>query len=256
MTALVSIITPTYNSERFIQDTIQSVLDQTYSNWELLIVDDASRDSTVAIANAFNDRRIRVFRLTENGGAAVARNKGIAEASGDFIAFLDADDRWKPHKLAVQLDFMETNDTKVCFSSYDLMDEEGILMNKTVNALPELTYNKLLKSNYVGNLTGMYDTRSLGKVYSPLLRKRQDWGLWLKCLEKAGTGHGIQESLAYYRVRKDSISSNKIEMLKFNYVFYRKALNFGSLKSFRMLTVFLWEHFFIKSRQIVSTKNS
>lgn len=255
MTPLVSIITPTYNSQSFITDTIHSILDQTYSNWELMIVDDASKDDTLAVVNAFTtDPRIKIFSLKENKGAAVARNRGISEAKGDYITFLDADDLWKPHKLATQLDFMQKNAVQVSFSSYELIDEQGRPMHKKVKALPELTYKKLMKSNYVGNLTGMYDAGSLGKIYSPVLRKRQDWGLWLACIKKAGLGYGIAESLALYRVRKGSISSNKLEMLKYNYAFYRKALNFGTLKSLRMLCVFLWEHFFVKSRQIVSTE--
>ncbi len=255
MSALVSIIMPTYNSASFIGETIRSVLHQTYSHWELLVVDDASSDDTIQVINSYSDERIKVFSLRENGGAAIARNKGITEAAGDYIAFLDADDLWEPHKLTTQLAVMKAKNALVCFSSYELMDENSQPLGKVVKALAVLTYAKLLRSNYVGNLTGMYDTRSLGKVYAPLLRKRQDWGLWLQCVKKAGVAYGIEEPLAKYRVRAGSISSNKIEMLKYNYAVYRKALNFGFLKSQAMLLRFLWEQFFVKSKQIISTKD-
>ncbi|GGD16795.1 glycosyltransferase family 2 protein [Hyunsoonleella pacifica] len=186
MNLKVSIITPTYNSESFIQTTIRSVIDQTYTNWELLIIDDASTDNTLNIVNKFTskhkNKNIYVIKNHSNQGAAITRNQGIENASGDIIAFLDSDDVWKPSKLEKQVKFMINHDIDVCFTSYDLMDEDGVLMQKTVKALPKLTYKKLLKCNYIGNLTGMYNTKSLGKIYSPNLRKRQDrLAIMVKC---------------------------------------------------------------------------
>lgn len=256
MDALVSIVTPTFNSEEYIENTIQSVLDQTYKNWELLIVDDASTDATIKIINeiAKEETRIKLFQLEVNSGAGTARNKGIEKARGDFIAFLDADDLWKPEKLQKQLFFMNEHNALVCYSSYELIDEKGYPLNSIVNALPDLDRNKMLKANYIGNLTGIYNVKALGKIYMPVIRKRQDWGLWLKCIEKAGKAYGIREVLASYRVRKDSISSNKLNLLKYNYLFYRKACKFGVFKSGVYLIRFLFEHFLVKSTYITNNK--
>ncbi len=248
---LVSIVTPSYNSNRFISDTIQSVLDQTHKNWELIIVDDASKDNTCEIVNRFikNDSRIKLIKLNQNFGAGVARNKAIHEAKGAFIAFLDADDLWKPYKLEKQLEFMETYKLSFTFSSYDQINEKGVLLHKQVKALTVLNYRKLLRCNYVGNLTGIYSVAALGKIYMPKIRKRQDWVLWMRVIEKSGETKGIQESLAYYRIRKDSMSANKINLIKYNYNFYRKGLNFATLKSVFYLILFLVEYFFVKSKQ-------
>ncbi len=254
---LVSIITATYNSRDYIEATIKSVLNQTYTNWELLIIDDASEDDTLSILNKYasNHLNIKVFQNQTNQGAAITRNEGIKEASGGFIAFLDSDDVWKPQKLERQLKFMLKHNIDVCFSSYDLMDESGTLLNKTVKALPKLTYDKFLKCNYIGNLTGMYNAKTLGKIYAPNLSKRQDWLLWLRAVKKsAKPAFGIEESLAVYRVRRNSMSSNKFNLLKYNYLVYRKGLGFSTLKSSYYMITFLFEYFFVKSKQTVTSE--
>ncbi|MFS4483534.1 glycosyltransferase family 2 protein [Hyunsoonleella sp. 2307UL5-6] len=253
----VSIITATYNSRDYINDTIQSVLKQTYTNWELLIIDDASKDNTFSIINEYasNFSNIKVFENKINQGAAITRNKGIKEASGSFVAFLDADDLWKPKKLEKQLKFMLDHNAEVSFSSYDLMDEDSSLLNKTVKALPVLTYKKFLKCNYIGNLSGMYSVKALGKIYAPNLRKRQDWLLWLSAVNKSNKpALGIEESLAIYRVRKDSVSSKKLNLLKYNYLVYKQGLGFSTLKSLYYLIVFLFEYFIVKSKQTVTSQ--
>lgn len=257
MQPLVSIITPMYNSEKFILKTIESVINQTYSNWELLLIDDGSTDNTIQIVEVFKQKysNIKLIQNLTNLGAAQSRNKGILEAKGDYIAFLDADDLWKPNKLDLQIQFMQTHNCDVSFSSYEQIDENGKPLNKLVQALPKLTYNKYLKTNYIGNLTGMYNAKTLGKITSPDLRKRQDWLLWLAAIKKSSKpALGIQESLAYYRVRQNSISSNKIELLKYNYLVYKKGLGFSTIKSLYRMLIFLWEHFMVKSKLIVSTK--
>ena len=244
-----------FNSEAFISDTINSVLNQTYLNWELLLIDDDSNDKTISIVNEFTaiNPNIKLLKNEINLGAAISRNKGIMEATGDYIAFLDADDLWKPDKLEKQLAFMKAQKCDVCFSSYELINEKGELLNKKVKALNMLSYNKLLKSNYVGNLTGLYNVQALGKITSPNLRKRQDWVLWLETIKKSGKpAKGMQESLAYYRVRDHSMSSNKFNLLKHNYLVYRKGLGFSTLKSGYYMLIFLREHFFVKSKQIIS----
>jgi glycosyltransferase involved in cell wall biosynthesis len=244
-----------FNSEDFISETIHSILNQTYGNWELILVDDNSSDNTIELVESFINQKsnIKLIKNRTNQGAAVSRNLGIKLAQGDYITFLDADDLWKPNKLETQLAFMKKQNCDVCFSSYDLINEEGKSLNKRVKALPLLSYDKLLKSNYVGNLTGMYNAKVLGKVTAPNLRKRQDWLLWLAAIKKSGKpAYGIQESLAFYRVRENSMSSNKLGLLKYNYLVYQKGLGFSILKSIYYLLRFLIEQFFIKSKQIVT----
>ena len=248
---LVSIITPTYNSEDFIQETITSVLHQTYTNWEMIIVDDCSSDKTLKTLerNASIDKRIQYVQLQKKQWRqAIARNTAIEKAKGKYIAFLDADDLWKPQKLQTQVHFLETNHYAMTFSSYELMNEEGEALHKYIAALPKVTYAKMLKSNYVGNLTGIYNAEKLGKVYMPNLRKRQDWALWLSIIKKTGEAYSITTPLAIYRVRKNSISSNKLNLLKYNYNIYRKALNFGALKSGIYLIRFFNRTFLCKTK--------
>lgn len=249
---MVSVIMPAYNSEAFIAEAIESVISQTYSNWQLLIIDDASSDSTHKIASSFSvkDRRIQLIKNSTNQGTYISRNKGIKRASGNFIAFLDSDDLWKPEKLEKQLEFIFKENLAACYSSYELMTEKGEMLNKKVNALPELTYQKLLKANYVGNLTGIYDTAKLGKIFCHPIKKRQDWVLWLEVIKKGGAIKSVQDSLAIYRIRKNSLSRNKLEMLKYNFEVYRKVLGYSLPISIWKMMIFLREQFFIKSRQI------
>ncbi|MFK2819110.1 glycosyltransferase family 2 protein [Flavobacteriaceae sp. LMIT009] len=249
---MVSIVTPAYNSAKFIEDAIESVINQTYQEWEMIIVNDGSLDKTQSIVTKYleNDNRIKLLNHIKSQGAGVARNKAIAEAKGDYIAFLDADDKWKPEKLEKQLRLLKETCAVVCFSSYELMNEKGQSLNTIVEALDRVSYKKQLKCNYIGNLTGIYDVRKLGKVYMPEIPKRQDWVLWLKAIEKGGDAIGIKESLASYRVRKDSISSNKWKLIKHNFNVYRKVLKFGWVKSIRFILIFLYEYFFVKSKQI------
>ena len=196
MQPLVSIITPMYNSEKFILKTIESVINQTYSNWELLLIDDGSIDNTIQIVEDFKQKysNIKLIQNLTNLGAAQSRNKGILEAKGEYIAFLDADDLWKPNKLDLQIQFMQTHNCDVSFSSYEQIAENGKPLHKLVQALPKLTYNKYLKTNYIGNLTGMYNAKTLGKITSPDLRKRQDWLLWLAAIKVK------QTSVRYSRI--------------------------------------------------------
>lgn len=245
-----------HNSEDYISEAINSVINQAYSNWELILIDDKSEDKTLQTIKPFLKEfsNITLLKNETNLGAALTRNKGIIEAKGNYIAFLDADDLWKPHKLETQITFMETENCDVCFSSYDLIDEKGEPFNKRVTALKTLSYNKLLKSNYIGNLSGMYNANALGKITSPNLRKRQDWLLWLSAIKKSGKpAQGIPESLAYYRIRTDSMSSNKLNLVKHNYWVYKKGLGFSTLKSMYCMLVFLKEHFFVKAKLVVST---
>lgn len=248
---LVSVIMPAYNSAGFIDQAIRSIQDQTYTNWELIIVDDASRDGTISLVKEKMslDKKIQLLQNRENQGTGVARNLGIKAAKGRYISFLDADDLWVPQKLQIQVNFMQEQDLGMSYSSYSLISEEGEPMNKTVQALSDLSYSKLLKANYIGNLTGMYDVRKTGKVYAPKLRKRQDWALWLSVLKRAGEARGIQQTLAFYRVRKAGISANKLALIVYNFKVYHQFLNFGIIKSCRYMLLFFREQFLVKSKQ-------
>lgn len=248
---LVSIIMPAYNSQEFIKKAIISIQAQSYRNWELLVIDDASKDSTVEEIEklALNDPRINLIKNFTNRGAGVARNKGIEASGGRFIAFLDADDIWFPEKLSKQVNFMINNNLGMSYASYRLISEDGAVLTKGVEALPVLTFQKLLKSNYVGNLTGMYDVEKAGKILGPEFRKRQDWALWLSVLKKVGVAGGINEPLAAYRIRKNAISGNKLSLLKYNFLIYKEFMGWDYLKSSLYMTRFLWEHFQVKNKQ-------
>ena len=221
---LVSIITPSYKSEKFIFKTIDSVLSQTYKNWEMIIVDDVSPDNSNEIIEEYckKDERIKLIKLEKNSGPAVARNRAIEEANGKYIAFLDADDLWKHGKLEKQIKFMQKNNLAFTYSSYDLIDEEG---NNLGNFMTKdtISYEGMLKTCSVGCLTAIYDTEKLGKVYMPLIRKRQDYGLWLKILKEIGTTNGMPESLATYRILENSVSSNKFKAAQYQWKIYREV---------------------------------
>lgn len=255
---MVSIVTPAYNSAQFIGVAIDSVLGQTFTDWELLVVNDGSSDRTQSIVTGYSkkDKRIKLLNNATSQGAGVSRNLATKEAKGNYIAFLDADDKWKPKKLEKQLKLFKETNAAVCFSSYELMNENGQAINTMVEALDRVSYQKQLRCNYIGNLTGIYDVKKLGKIYMPEIPKRQDWVLWLKAIEKGGDAIGIKESLAFYRVRKDSISSNKWRLIKHNFNVYRKVLKFGWIKSIRFILIFFFEYFFVKSKQIKNINSS
>lgn len=241
MQGLVSIITPTYISEDFISETINSIISQTYTNWELLITDDCSDDNTVEIVKKFikRDNRIKLFELKENSGAGVARNNSIKHAKGRYIAFCDSDDKWLPNKLKIQLEFMESENLYFTYSSYYRILEDG-KRRGVVTAPLFLTYSMLLRNNYVGCLTAIYNCDKLGKIYMSEIRKRQDWTLWLKILNHIQYTKGVAEPLALYRIRPNSISSNKLSLLKTTYKIYRKELNMGEIRSIYNLFRYLY----------------
>lgn len=222
---LVSIITPSYNSKRFIEDTVKSVQNQTYTNWEMIIVDDCSNDGTREMLTrlADLDERIKVFFMNENSGAAIARNKALKEAKGKFIAFLDSDDMWHETKLEKQLAFMRNKDIAFSFTEYELMDEEGVLLNKKVEIPASIDYHGLLKNTIIGCLTVMINREKTGYFEMPNIRTRQDFALWLSILKKGFTAYGLKETLSKYRVVKGSISSNKINAAKKTWYVFREV---------------------------------
>ncbi|MDR1773273.1 MAG: glycosyltransferase [Clostridioides sp.] len=241
MNHLVSIITPLYNAEQFIAAMIKSVLSQTYQNWELLITDDYSTDNSVDIVQAFAqmDLRIKVFLSEKNGGPGVARNNSIAHAQGRFIAFLDSDDQWKPDKLEKQVKFMIENDLALSYHSYETLNEEDRIVG-IVKSPKKVTYKTMLRNNYIGCLTAMYDTEKLVYLSMPSIKKRQDWAMWLSILKQVPFALGLQENLAIYRDSSKSISSNKINLIKYNYRIFRNLEKFSGIKSFFLLVQFMF----------------
>ena len=224
MPDLVSIITPMYNSEKFIDATIQSVQSQTYQDWEMIIVDDASTDRSIEIVKKImsNEPRLQLKQLADNLGPAHTRNNGIKLAKGRFLAFLDSDDLWHKDKLEKQIKFMQKNEYAFTFTGYEKIDEKG---KKIGNILPfkgQVTYHDLLKSNHIGCLTAMIDLKILGyKMYMPDIKKRQDQGLWLEILKEIDKAYCLYEILGQYRIREGSISVNKIDNLKYQWKLYR-----------------------------------
>jgi glycosyltransferase involved in cell wall biosynthesis len=219
----ISIITPSFNSENFIADTIESVIAQQFQDWEMLIVDDCSTDNSLEISKRYAERneRITAVQLSENSGAAVARNTAITKARGRYISFLDSDDLWLPHKLKTQIEFMTKNKAAFCFSAYHYIDKNGRIFGQC--AVPrQITYRQLLKNPIIGCLTAIYDTQKLGIIEMPLIRKRQDFGLWLRLLKKTQYAYGIQEPLASYRVHQNSMSANKFSAVSYTWSLYRR----------------------------------
>ncbi|AFL69137.1 glycosyltransferase family 2 protein [Sulfurospirillum barnesii] len=244
---LVSIITPSYNSELFISQTIESVLSQTYQNWEMIIVDDVSPDKSNDIVEEYSQRdsRIKLIRLEKNSGPAIARNTAIETAQGRYIAFLDADDVWLPEKLQKQIAFMQEKHLDFTYCSYVLIDEIGNHCGQTL-APEKLNYTAMLSSNKIGCLTAIYDTKKLGKIYMPDILKRQDYGLWLKIFKIIGTTQGLLEPLAVYRIRKNSVSSNKLALVKYHYILFREHEKLSIFKSFYYVGVNIMSKFLQK----------
>lgn len=238
----VSVITPLYNSAPFLSSTIKSVVDQTIGDWEMILADDCSTDGSLDIARAYSngDPRIRLLRLSENSGPAAARNLAVEAARGRYIAFLDSDDQWLPGKLEKQLAFMEREGVSFTHTYYEMITESGQSTGKVLRAPSELAYVDMLKSNQIGCLTVMYDTAVLGKVYMPLIRKRQDYGLWLAILKKVPRAYCLPETLALYRQRTGSVSSNKVELLSYNWRLFRQV---EGLSAWRSLYYLGWNVF-------------
>lgn len=229
---LVSIITPVYNSEKYLAENIASVQSQTYANWEHILVDDCSTDKSadIILQCAAQDSRIKYIKLLKNSGAGIARNTAIKAAKGKYIAFLDSDDLWHPDKLKKQITFMEKNECYFSFTSYDIINEKGSVIKKNVEAKKTITYQVALYKNPIGCLTVIYDVQFFGKQLMPSIRKRQDYALWLKLL-KTTNAYGINESLASYRKTTNSISSNKWNLIRYEWKIYREEEKLSLLSS-------------------------
>lgn len=231
---LVSIITPVYNAEEFIAETIQSVRDQTFQNWEMILVNDQTPDNSVKIIESLmkEDSRLKLIHLPENSGAAVARNAGLDAAQGRYVAFIDSDDVWHPRKLEKQLEFMKEHHYEFTYTNFALMTQEGAIRKDQVNLPLELGYYDLLKNTSIACSTVMIDRQEVGAFHMPLVRKGQDTATWLMLMrERSLKAHGLDEVLNYYRQVKGSISSNKFGALKRTWYLYRHLEKLSFLKA-------------------------
>lgn len=231
---LVSIITPCYNGAKYISETIDSVLAQTYAQWEMIIVDDGSKDNSDEIIRNYmeKDERIKFFQQ-ENAGSAAARNNGIRNANGQYIALLDADDLWEPEFLQEQIAFMTEKDAVCVYCSYKCIDENSNEILNPVICRPEVRTKDMMVTNYIGCLTGIYNIERYGKIYlrEELKSIRDDYAYWLDIVKLEDRAYGNQKALARYRVLATSTTGNKKKLIKKQYRFYRDYLKLGVFKS-------------------------
>ena len=209
---LVSIIMPSWNTGNFIAESIQSVINQTYKNWELIIVDDCSTDNTDEVVSFYKDQRIKYLKNEKNSGAAITRNKALREAQGEWIAFLDSDDLWAPEKLEHQINFMKNNGYNLSFTEYEKIDEESKPLNVYVSGPEMVNKRKMYNYDYIGQLTMMYSTKAFVLIQIKDIKKNNDYAIRLQLYKKDGTcAYLLKENLAKYRVRKVSISHDKFK---------------------------------------------
>lgn len=250
MKNLVSIVTPSFNSSKYIEQTIQSVLSQTYENWELIIVDDCSTDNSVEVISAFtvNNSKIKLVELQSNSGAAEARNKAIGLAKGEFIAFLDSDDIWKPNKLEQQLSFMG-NEVDFSFTAYELIDEFGKKLNQQVdnNQTGSFDYQDMLKKKAtLGCSTVVLRRSGFSDISMPLLRTGQDYALWLKLLKTGKNAYVFNQIMGQYRILPNSISRNKFKKALRQWQIYRQVEGLPIFKSAICFCFYAWRAIFRK----------
>lgn len=250
----VSIITPTYNSEKYISETIESVISQTYKEWEMLIVDDCSSDSTCEIISKYieSDSRIKLVKLEKNSGAAIARNEALNKATGRFIAYLDADDIWFSDKLSKQVEFMIKEKSGFSCTSYNVISDDGEDLKKKITMKKELDYTGFLINNLIQTVGVMVDLEIVDKhrLVMPNMRRRQDAATWLQVLKSGVNCKGIEESLAYYRRATGSLSSNKFKAVKGVWYLYREVeklpLGFACYCFCRYAFLAVWKRVYLK----------
>lgn len=253
MGELVSIIMPTYNCGAFIEESVKSVLAQTYKNWELLIADDCSTDNTQTVLAPYLDNYPNIYyiRLEKNSGPAAARSAALKQVKGEYVAFLDSDDLWASNKLFLQIDFMKRKNVAFSATGYELMTEEGLSKGTAFIPPAKTTYDKMLRlSCPVGNLTVMYDRRIIGEQQVPDIQKRNDYALWLQILHKTDACYGMPTVLAKYRVRSQSVSRNKLKLLPYHWHLYRHIEKLSLLKSAWYILCWVW----IKGTRLGLTK--
>ena len=233
MAELISIITPVYNSEKYIADTIASVLAQTWTDWEMIIVDDCSTDKSKDIIRQFaeKDKRIHLFAFNENAGTGKARDFALKKAKGRFVAFFDSDDLWLPEKLEKQIRFMTENKYPISFTSYKMMDENGHDLNRHVDVVESVNLHQYLKNTIIGYSSSMIDLKQTGPFEIADIRIRVDTQVWIGLLKKGFMAYGLNAVLMIYRVHQHSISSNKLYAAKKTWNLYYHIEKLGFLKS-------------------------
>ena len=225
---LTSIICAAYNAAPYIADTIQSIIDQTDSNWELIIVDDCSSDNTIEIVTRYTQHysNILLIKNQENLGPGITRNKGIEKAKGRYIAICDSDDVWNPRKLELQIKFMQShNNIPISYTSYELMDENGKDLHKSIR-VPDapLSYSDYLKNTIIGFSTSIIDRKFCPEIKMHDMRSREDTCLWCELLKNGHKAYGINKILVKYRIHQTSVSANKVQAAKQVWQLYRDNL--------------------------------
>ena len=221
----VSIVVPVYNAERFLEQTLQSVIQQDFTDWELLLINDCSTDNSVKIIQTHNDdKRIRLVNLEKNSGAAVARNRGIALSRGKYIAFLDSDDIWMTDKLSKQVSFMEKDKHAFSFTEIRMTDEDGTPVSKVRSIPKKVDYRYLLHKTVIATSSVMLDKAYFGDFSMPLRRSGQDYATWLMLLRKAPYAYCLQEPLVNYRVVKNLCHQTNLQVLN-RYTTYKHQTN-------------------------------
>jgi len=252
MNELVSVIMPSYNTARYIGQSIQSVIDQTYQNWELIIVDDCSTDNTDDVVSLYNDDRIKYLKNKNNYGAAISRNKALREAKGRWIAFLDSDDLWMPEKLEKQIRYMKINNYSFSYTCYSEIDEQGHDLGKMVLGPREITRRMMCAYCWPGCLTVMYDSQVIGLIQIENIKKNNDYAMWLQ-ISKIAECYLLKDVCAKYRKgRSNSISNhNVIALIKWHYRLFRLSENYGRFMSTIMTMIniifgFIKKIYFVK----------
>ncbi len=237
MQALVSIITPCYNSATFIGQTIRSVQQQSYPHWELIIVDDCSTDDSLARVEelAAAEPRLKIIKLAQNAGVSHARNCGIAAVQGKYIAFLDSDDIWLPEKLSKQLAFMEEQALTMSFTAYQRIDESGKIISRIISPPRQVGYKQLLWHNLIIFSTSMVLRSAIEGIHFKKAG-HEDWIYWLDLFKKCGYGFGLNENLVQYRIRGGSVSSNKIKAAGYTWKILRENEKIGLVRSAYLFT--------------------
>lgn len=228
---LVSIVMPLYNSETYIKEAIESVLQQSYKNWEMIIIDDLSTDNSKEILEQYRKKNKKIIPLynAQNLGAAQSRNKGVQKARGDYIAFLDSDDCWIENKLEQQIKLMQDENIYLSYSAYYTMDEKGKILS-TFNVEEKVDYHDMLKTSTIGTLTTIYNAKVLGKFYFESIG-HEDYVMKLQILKKIPYAKGINMPLAKYRLHTQSLSSNKLHTALWQWHIYRKVEKLPLYKS-------------------------
>lgn len=229
---LISIVVPVYNAVKCIEDTIQAIRSQTFSDWELIMVDDCSTDDSIEIMKSYESKSIKLIRLKEGSGAAFARNAGIDAARGRYIAFVDADDLWSPDKLERQLAFMKENNCAFSFTGYEFADENGIGVQKIVRVPKNIGYKAALKNTTIFTSTVMFDMTKITKeeIYMPNVPS-EDTATWWRILRSGYIAYGLDEALTLYRRSMGTLSSNKVLAVKRVWNLYRNIEKLSIIRS-------------------------